>query len=123
MGKSLCEKHTGKAVCIPEKGIWKVCTTTDIKEEKCRELEKLKQSACLVPLPLYACEFIKLKIAKVTDGIRKAVGSSVTVSIHEREESPGVVLTAERKSMKRAVQWLQDIVLKLEVREKTVTAD
>ncbi|XP_076461034.1 uncharacterized protein LOC143293721 [Babylonia areolata] len=117
---SLCKKHVGKISYISEGGKWNICATSEMKDEVSNEVKKLKGSHHFVPLPLYALDYIALEIKNVNRNVQTNVDISVNVSIPDDEEKSRIEISAEKKFLKQAVEWLHKFVLDLEAAEKTV---
>ena len=120
--KILVSKHTDKMKCCHKSGTWHICVTADIKDEVYSELEKLNSCQHVVPIPVYALDFIALRQELINRHVKEHVHSSVNINTCA-EETPRAVISADRGTMKSAVNWLCTLVSNLERTEKKIEVD
>ena len=120
--KTLARKHADKMKYCHKSGTWHICVTADIKDEVYSELEKLNSCECVVPIPLYALDFIALRQELINRHVKEYVNSSMNINTCA-EETPRAVISADRGTMKSAFSWLCTLVSNLERTEKKIEVD
>ena len=114
--KQFPEKLT---ICENRSGVWSVVYTSDIKDVIQGKLQKLKTSEHSITLPLYAVDFIALKLNAIKQKLKEKVHPTVDLQLSV-EDTPRVVLSADRGVLKNAIECFERFVLSLQTASKEV---